>query len=233
MTRHALPAILPRRGRPWFPSVNAADVHGLVAAGGSLSADWLLHAYECGIFPWYDEDSPPLWWSPDPRAVMDLERLHVSRSMERFIRNTDLVLAFDTAFPDVMRECGRDREDGTWILPETVEAYCRLHELGHAHSIEVWTPDRRLVGGLYGVHRGGLFAAESMFHRVTNASKLALIAAVRSLFQAGITLFDVQFVTPHLASLGAYTVPRAEYMRRLASATASHVSLGQLELAAT
>lgn len=209
-----------------------ADARGLVAAGGALAPEWLLTAYERGIFPWYDEDMPPLWWSPDPRAVLDPESLCISRSMRRFCRNTRLSLSFNRAFREVMLACGDARDDGTWILPEMLEAYVRLHELGHAHSVEVWN-GTELVGGLYGVQRGALFAAESMFHRETNASKLALISAVQSLFSRGIALFDVQFLTPHLASLGTYTIRRSEYLTRLADAVRQQVALDSLRGALT
>jgi len=223
-----LPVVLSPRGLPEFPDPNRADDRGLVAVGGSLAPEWLLTAYAHGIFPWYDQGLPPLWWSPNPRAVLELSTLHVSRSMRRVLAKQRFSVTYDRAFEDVMRACGEEREEGTWILPEMLRAYVRLHELGHAHSFEVWNGDR-LAGGLYGVHLGGLFAAESMFHRETNASKVALIVAVRTVFAAGIRLFDVQFLTPHLASLGAHTIPRAEYLRRLASARNAAVSLTALE----
>lgn len=199
------------------------DDEGLLAIGGDLSAERLLFAYEHGIFPWYDEGLPPMWWCPNPRAVMDAEHLHVSRSLRRVLRAQRFEVSFDRAFREVMLECGRERESGTWILPEMVEAYSGLHELGHAHSVEVWL-EGTLVGGLYGVQRGALFAAESMFHRATDASKVALVTAVESFFAAGIQLFDVQFVTPHLASLGAYEIPRAEYLTRAAHAVSQRIS---------
>jgi len=201
-----------------------SDRRGLLALGGSLSPEWLLTAYDRGIFPWYDDGMPPLWWSPDPRAVMDSSRLHVSRSMRRLMRSGRFQVTFNRAFSSVMQACGDEREEGTWILPEMLEAYVRLHELGHAHSFEVWDGER-LVGGLYGVQRGGLFAAESMFHRETNASKIALIASVWTLFSAGTLLYDVQFLTSHLASLGAYEIPRREYLDRLAAALREPVEL--------
>ena len=194
-----------------FPDPNSADDEGLLAIGGDLSVERLLHAYEHGIFPWYDEGLPPMWWSPNPRAVMDASHLHVSRSLQRVLRAGRFQVTFDRAFRQVMLECGREREAGTWILQEMVDAYVALHELGHAHSVEVWR-EQQLVGGLYGVERGGLFAAESMFHRERDASKVALVSAVERLFAAGTTLFDVQFLTPHLESLGAYEVPRRHYL---------------------
>ena len=200
-----------------FPDPNNSDDEGLLAVGGDLSPERLLHAYEHGIFPWYDEGLPPMWWSPNPRALLDPEHLHISRSMQRVLRSGRFVVTVDRAFRDVMLECGRERESGTWILPEMVDAYCVLHELGHAHSVEVWA-DERLVGGLYGVQRGALFAAESMFHRERDASKVALISAVQYLFAAGIMLFDVQFLTPHLESLGAFEVSRSRYLELCAAA---------------
>jgi leucyl/phenylalanyl-tRNA--protein transferase len=210
-----------------FPDPEDADAEGLLAVGGDLSPERLLYAYECGVFPWYAEDLPPMWWSPDPRAVVEPSTLHVSRSLAREIRRGRFTVTFDRAFRDVIRECGSEREGGTWILPEMLEAYVRLHELGHARSFEVWL-DERLVGGLYGVQCGALFAAESMFHRETNASKIALVAAVRSLFAAGIELFDVQFTTSHLASLGIHDITRRAYLARLTTAITKQVRLDDL-----
>jgi len=203
-----------------FPDPESADAEGLLAVGGDLSPERLLLAYEQGIFPWYAEGLPPMWWSPDPRAVIDPTTLHVSKSLARELRRGRFEVTANRAFERVMRECGSERDGGTWILPEMIRAYGRLHELGHAASFEVWLGER-LVGGLYGVLHGGLFAAESMFHRETNASKVALVAAVRSLFAAGVTLFDVQFTTPHLASLGVYDVPRSVYRERAKSASSA------------
>lgn len=200
-----------------FPDPNASDDEGLLAVGADLSPERLLYAYEHGIFPWYDEGLPPMWWSPNPRCLMDAEHLHVSRSMQRVLRAGHFSVSFDRAFRDVMLECGKERDGGTWILPEMVDAYCALHQMGHAHSVEVWQGEQ-LVGGLYGVQRGALFAAESMFHRERDASKVALITAVRALFAAGISVFDVQFLTPHLESLGAYEVSRKEYLELVARA---------------
>jgi leucyl/phenylalanyl-tRNA--protein transferase len=231
VTRVPLPVVLSARTGPRFPDPATADRRGLLAVGGSLAPEWLLTAYDRGIFPWYDEGMPPLWWSPDPRTILDAEHLHVSRSMARVLRRGELRVTYNRAFSAVMDACGADRVEGTWILPEMLEAYTRLHALGHAHSFEVWE-GTRLVGGLYGVQRGALFAAESMFHRVTNASKVALITSVRALFHAGVRLFDVQFLTSHLASLGAYEIPRAEYLARLASARALSLDLSKVDPAA-
>jgi len=221
--------LIPPGGALLFPDPAAADEDGLLAVGGDLSPERLLLAYDSGIFPWHDVGLPPLWWSPDPRTILEIERLHVSRSMRRVLRQRQFEVSFDQAFEDVMRACGTEREEGTWILPEMLEAYTRLHELGHAHSFEVWQ-DGELAGGLYGVHRGGLFAGESMFHRRTNASKVALIVAVRSLFEAGIELFDVQFTTPHLASLGAREISREEYLARVVQVRDKNVDLRGLVL---
>jgi leucyl/phenylalanyl-tRNA--protein transferase len=213
---------------PRFPDPRDYDREGLVAFGGDLSPETLLLAYSRGIFPWYSEDTVPLWWSPDPRALLAPDHLHVSRSLARTLRRGGYRLTWNRCFERVMRECARDRADGTWVLPAMVVAYTRLHRLGHAHSLEVWVDDE-LAGGVYGVQVGGLFAAESMFHRRTDMSKVALVALVRSLFAAGITLLDVQFATPHLLTLGAIEVPRREYLQRLDVACRSTVDLGQLE----
>jgi leucyl/phenylalanyl-tRNA--protein transferase len=199
-----------------FPDPNESDDEGLLAVGGDLTPARLLFAYESGIFPWYSAGVPPLWWSPNPRALMDREHLHVSRSLRRTLRGGSFQVTFDTAFREVIQACASNREGGTWILPEMMLAYSQLHELGHAHSFEVWH-DGRLAGGLYGVRQGGLFAAESMFHTVTDASKVALAVALDSLFTAGIRVFDVQFVTDHLLSLGAYEVERSTYLAQIAN----------------
>jgi leucyl/phenylalanyl-tRNA--protein transferase len=223
------PAHLRPRAPLWFPPADGADADGLVAVGGDLWPARLLLAYDSGIFPWYDEGLPPLWWSPDPRTVIDAEGLHVSRSLARTIRRGRFAVTLDRAFDDVMRACAERPGHGTWILPEMLAAYGRLHRLGHAHSVEAWDGDA-LVGGLYGVHRGALFAAESMFHRATDAGKVALVAAVRSFFRAGIEVFDVQMTTPHLASLGAEELPRTEYLRRVAEVRGKHVAIAGLEI---
>jgi leucyl/phenylalanyl-tRNA---protein transferase len=205
-----------------FPDPNDSDDEGLLAVGGDLSPARLLFAYESGVFPWYSAGVPPLWWSPNPRALMDREHLHVSRSLRRTLRSGRFEVTFDRAFSEVIGACASNREGGTWILPEMMLAYSQLHQLGHAHSFEVWHAGK-LAGGLYGVRRGGLFAAESMFHVVTDASKVALAVSIDTLFRAGIRVFDVQFVTEHLASLGAYSIDRADYLDRLAAVTTQQV----------
>lgn len=211
-----------------FPNADEADDEGLVAIGGDLSAERLLAAYERGIFPWYDEGVPPLWWSPNPRAVIERGSVHVSRSLRRVLRKGTFRVTLDRAFERVMRDCGH-RDVGTWIIPDMIEAYVELHRRGHAHSFEVWLDDE-LVGGLYGVHRGALFAAESMFHTATDASKVALVYATQSVFSAGIDVFDVQLLTSHLASMGAVEIERSDYLARVRAASAKRVSLAGLPL---
>src|SRR6188768_264458 len=198
-----------------FPDPRESDDEGLLAVGGDLSPARLLFAYDSGVFPWYSAGVPPLWWSPNPRALMDREHLHVSRTLRRVLRSGLFEVSIDRAFAQVISACASGREGGTWILPEMMLAYTQLHQLGHAHSVEVWQQGR-LAGGLYGVRRGALFAAESMFHVVTDASKVALAVSIDTLFAAGIRVYDVQFVTDHLRSLGAYEVQRAEYLAQVA-----------------
>ncbi|MEB2311876.1 MAG: leucyl/phenylalanyl-tRNA--protein transferase [Sorangiineae bacterium] len=230
MGRRSLPVWLEVEGPPSFPEPREADAEGLLAVGGDLSPERLTLAYERGIFPWYGASDPPLWWSPDPRAIIEGADLRISRSLRRVLRHGPFTVTRDRAFTEVMLGCA-EREEGTWIFPEMIAAYTRLFARGRARSFEVWQ-DGELVGGLYGVHLGGFFAGESMFHRRTDASKVALVMAVTTLFDAGLELFDVQFLTPHLASLGARELSRARYLERLASAVAKSVTLsGPTELA--
>lgn len=212
--RRSPPVVLGNEAPFRFPDPRKFDGQGLVAIGGDLRAERLLAAYGAGVFPWYAEGYVPMWWSPDPRALLDPEHLHVARSLQRRLRRGGFRLTWNSCLPRVMRECARGRREGTWIVPDMVDAYSRLHRLGHVHSLEVWN-DTELVGGVYGVQVGALFAAESMFHRQTDMSKVALVALVRSLFAAGARLLDVQFASPHLDSMGVFEVPRAEYLRRL------------------
>ena len=204
---------------PVFPSADQAEPSGLVAVGGDLRPERLLAAYAAGIFPWYEEP-PILWFSPDPRAVLRPERLHVPRRLERTLRQGRFRVRFDSAFADVIQSCAslpRRGARGTWITPQMIDAYEALHTLGHAHSAEAWR-DGHLVGGVYGVALGAAFFAESMFHRERDASKVALVVLVRRLASEGCTLVDCQLPTPHLARLGAATLPRSEFLPLLAQA---------------
>jgi leucyl/phenylalanyl-tRNA--protein transferase len=201
-----------------FSEVVFAEGEDLVAVGGDLEPSLVLDAYRHGVFPWWSEGEPgPLWWSPDPRAVLPLLGLCVPRRLARTLRSPIWEVVTDRAFEEVVRACAEGRSDGTWIHEPMVAAYRELHALGHAHSVEVRV-EGRLVGGVYGVAVGRAFAAESMFHRRTDASKVALVHLVRRLAAKGYTLLDVQFKTPHLERLGAVEIPRAEYLRRLAEA---------------
>jgi len=190
-----------------------ADENGLVAVGGDLTPRSLLQAYRRGIFPWFSEGDPIFWWSPDPRAIFELDGLHVSRRLQRTIRGCKFTLTANRDFGGVIRGCA-NRVEGTWITAEMIEAYERLHQLGHAHSVEVWHGGT-LAGGIYGVAIGGFFAGESMFTRVRDASKVALVWLVERLRQRGFQLFDTQFVTEHTTGMGAKQIPREEYLQRL------------------
>lgn len=199
-----------------FPPVEFASPEGLLAIGGDLRAERLLEAYRHGIFPWYSAGQPILWWSPDPRMVLFPHRLKVSRSLRKRLRHGGYTVWCDTHFREVMHGCAAPRRDGqgTWITPEMIEAYVRLHELGYAHSIETWRGPE-LVGGLYGVALGGIFFGESMFHRAPDASKVALVYLVRQLARWGFHLIDCQVASAHLASLGAENIRRSEFLARL------------------
>jgi leucyl/phenylalanyl-tRNA---protein transferase len=207
-----------------FPDARGAHADGLLAVGGDLEPATLLAAYRRGVFPWPAEDIDLLWWSPDPRAVLPPDAVHVSRSLARTMRRRRFRVTIDAAFDDVVAACAEPRggEDGTWITPAIRDAYGRLHRLGWAHSVEVWD-DGALTGGLYGVSIGALFAAESMFHRVSDASKVALIALAQHARAVGVRLIDVQMPTPHLTSMGAVTVSREQYLDQLALAVSRRV----------
>ena len=200
-----------------FPDPNQADAEGLVAIGGDFSSSRLLAAYRKGIFPWTAD--PITWWSPDPRAIFELDRFHVSQSLARVIRRGKFEVTRDQSFPAVMEGCATPAPErgGAWITEEFIEAYTRLHRQGHAHSVECRLKGA-LVGGIYGVAVGGLFAGESMFHRVNDASKVALHHLIVHLRQRGFALFDIQMVTPATRPLGAIEVPRNDYLQRLAAA---------------
>jgi leucyl/phenylalanyl-tRNA--protein transferase len=213
--------VLRRLGRDDpFPPVDAAlkDPNGLLCVGGDLSARRLLDAYRHGIFPWYSGDEPILWWSPDPRMVLFCDELKVSRSLAKNIRNKGFEVRIDSAFSKVIQACAGPRkgESGTWLGKEMQAAYVALHRAGHAHSIETWL-DGELVGGLYGVAIGRMFYGESMFSRVTDASKVALVALVEELLSRDFPMVDCQQRTPLLASLGAREIPRRQFLRRVAA----------------
>ncbi|OQW32987.1 MAG: leucyl/phenylalanyl-tRNA--protein transferase [Nitrospira sp. SG-bin1] len=204
-----------------FPPVEQATPEGLLAVGGDLRPERLLTAYRHGIFPWYNDDQPILWWSPDPRAVLFPDKLHVSHSLKRTLRSNMFAVTLDTCFRHVMEQCAGPRsqypEGGTWITGDMLEAYTRLHELGYAHSAEAWQ-DGRLVGGLYGVAIGGAFFAESMFTRVDDASKVALVRLVTQLQAWNFRLIDCQQSSPHVMRFGAVEIPRRDFIHHLAVA---------------
>ena len=205
---------------PIFPRSDYADPSGLLAVGGDLSSERLLEAYRLGIFPWYSDDQPILWWSPDPRFVLHLEDFHVSRSLRKTLRKAIFQVTADRAFDEVIAACAtvsREGQNGTWITPEMQQAYCDLHGLGYAHSVETWF-EGKLVGGIYGVSLGKAFFGESMFHRKTDASKVALTALVEKLKSWDFHFLDAQMTTEHMMSLGAREVSRRVFLKQLRSA---------------
>jgi leucyl/phenylalanyl-tRNA--protein transferase len=200
-----------------FPDPRLANAKGLVAIGGDLSADRLLLAYRTGVFPW--TIAPISWWSPDPRAILEFRQLHVPDSLKKILRKEVFQITLDRAFPQVIQNCAA-RAPGrvdTWITPEFIEAYTRLHQLGYAHSLECWQSGE-LAGGIYGVAIGGFFAGESMFHRASNASKVALYHLVEHLRKRKFCLLDIQMLTPVTRQMGGATIPRDHYLERLAQA---------------
>jgi len=203
-----------------FPPPELADPDGLLAVGGDLSPKRLLMAYRMGIFPWFSTGEPILWWSPDPRLVLEPAGIHISKSLHKEIRQKKYEIRLDTAFPSVIEACAaapRKIGDGTWITEEMKIAYIRLHELGFAHSIECWQGEN-LVGGLYGVSIGRIFCGESMFSRLPNTSKISLVALADVLKSKDFHLIDCQIPTSHLISLGAFELKRAEFLKRLEKA---------------
>lgn len=218
---------LPERlSRPrYFPPPVATSRDGLLCVGGRLSPEWLVDAYTHGIFPWpVWDDEPMAWWCPDPRAIIELDGLHVSRRLRRTVQSGKFQVTCNRDFEGVITGCS-DREDGTWLLPSMIDAYVELHRLGHAHSVEVWH-DGRLAGGTYGVAAGGFFAAESMFHRERDASKVALVYLVAHLRARHFRLLDIQQWTPHTGRMGAVEISRKEYLARLAEAIERDVTFG-------
>jgi leucyl/phenylalanyl-tRNA---protein transferase len=212
----------PPPSRYRMPDPRAAPDHGLCALGGDLEPGTLLAAYRRGIFPWPDGEQRLLWWSPDPRAILPLDGFYESRRLRQKRRSGLFRVTRNAAFPQVIAGCAVRRE-GTWITTEMIEAYTRLYRLGWAHSVEAWSGEA-LAGGVYGVAVGGLFAAESMFHVRTDASKVALAELVEHLRERGFSLLDVQFLTPHLASLGAAEISRDDYLDRVDAEIAKSVS---------
>jgi leucyl/phenylalanyl-tRNA--protein transferase len=206
------------RGNAPFPPVSQAlkSPNGLLCAGGDLSSARLVEAYSHGIFPWFSDGDPILWWSPDPRMVLFPGELKVSRSLRKTLDRGVYETRFDTAFRAVIEACSapRDGQAGTWIVPEMIDAYTRLYHLGFAHSVESWR-DGELVGGLYGIALGRVFFGESMFMRATDASKVALVRLVERLRAAGCEVIDCQQATSHLASLGAREIPRTAFAQLL------------------
>ncbi len=203
----------------WFPPPSEALPDGLLAIGGDLSVERLLLAYQHGIFPWFNEDEPPMWWSPDPRFVLFPGELHVSKSMKQVIHRQVFEFRVNTAFEQVISQCSSVRRkgmDGTWISPQVIDGYTELYNSGYAHSAEAWHGGQ-LVGGLYGVQLGKMFFGESMFSLKSNASKFAFICWVQRLKEEGIRLIDCQVHTTHLESLGARMISRADFIEMLAN----------------
>lgn len=200
-----------------FPDASTASRDGLVAVGGDFSNARLLLAYRSGIFPW--TVNPITWWSPDPRAIFELDQFHIPHSLAKLMRKRPYEITFDRAFRRVMQGCATPAtgRQESWVTPEFIAAYTRLHQRGHAHSVECWR-GTELVGGVYGVSLGGFFAGESMFHRADNASKIALCELVGRLRERGYALLDIQMVTPTTRLLGAKEIRRSEYLQRLRAA---------------
>ncbi|SDW57418.1 leucyl/phenylalanyl-tRNA--protein transferase [Marinobacter mobilis] len=198
----------------WFPPADEAleDPDGLLALGGDLSPKRLELAYRNGIFPWYSDDQPILWWSPNPRCVLFPEEVHVSRSLRRTLNQNRFRITADQAFEEVIRVCGESRVEGTWITDEMKDAYIQLHQLGIAHSIEAWNQDGQLAGGMYGIALGCCFFGESMFSLETNASKVLMVHLAHQLKAWGYDLLDCQVESPHLLSMGARSIPRTDFL---------------------
>lgn len=209
------------------PASALTDPNGLLAFGGDLSPQRLIAAYSRGIFPWYSEGDPLLWWSPDPRCVFATDGVHVSHSLAKFLHKCDWKWSMDRAFDEVMHACAGPRkgDPGTWITRDMLTAYTNLHLLGHAHSLEIWD-DNTLIGGIYGVAVGRMFSAESMFSRKTNASKAALLALAQTLRARGAPWIDAQVPNPHLLRMGARSIPRRQFLSELARLTAQSMSQG-------
>ncbi|WP_425392516.1 leucyl/phenylalanyl-tRNA--protein transferase [Ekhidna sp.] len=201
----------------YFPPVSEAEDDGLVAIGGDLSPERLMLAYHSGIFPWYSDDEPIMWYSPNPRFVLLPDKLYVSRSMRSVLKKEEFTVTYNQDFEGVINSCKemqREGQDGTWITEDMVAAYIKLYELGHAQSVEVWK-DNELVGGMYGIHLGSVYCGESMFSKVSNASKTGLIMFMRKFQEEGGQLYDCQAYTDHMASMGAELIPREDFLKYL------------------
>jgi len=201
-----------------FPDPEFADSHGLLAIGGDLRPERLIVAYKKGIFPWYGENEPILWWSPDPRLVLYPEELTTTKRLERTIRQKKFVVTIDEAFRDVITSCALIRiksGEGTWLNRDLIESFCELHSQGYAHSVEAWNKKGELVGGLYGMAIGSVFFGESMFFKERDASKVAFVTMVRRLKPLGLKLIDCQVPTRHLMSFGARLIPRSQFLNLL------------------
>lgn len=212
-----MPQICFDENRFAFPSVDISDEEGLVLIGGEVKPDRVIEAYKKGIFPWYSDDSLPLWWSPDPRFVLFPGELHVSRSMKKFIAKSEFVFQSDKAFEEVIDQCAtidRDGQGGTWITPKMKEVYTQLFHKGYAHSAEAWKGNK-LVGGMYGLRIGDVFFGESMFSKESNGSKFAFINYVQQLKRDGVKLIDCQVYTEHVETLGARLIQREKYIALL------------------
>lgn len=200
-----------------FPPVDCAltEPNGLLAVGGDLQPKRLINAYSQGIFPWYSENDPLMWWSPDPRAIIKLSDLHINRTLRKALKKSPYKITLNTAFEEVIEKCADApfRDDGTWILPEMQAAYISLHKLGYAHSIEVWQENTELVGGLYGVALNGFFSGESMFYTKPNASKFAIVALTKLLRSIDVNFIDCQILNPFLADMGAIEISRDNFIK--------------------
>jgi len=212
-----------RRSASSFPDPNEADANGAVAMRGGLAPETIVEACRQGIVPSPHPDEHGLWFSPDPRAIIVPCNLHVSRRLDRTIRSCELYVSLDAAFERVLGACA-ERGDGKWITAEYRRAYLRLHELGWAHSFEVWTVSGELAGGLYGLNVGGLFGVESIFYAVPDASKIAMVAMAQHVQNIGVTLIDVRTMTPHLGNMGAVAIPRSEYLEWVRAVSSRQVA---------
>lgn len=221
MSTNKTPLVLldPHTSDEPFPPVEMAwdEPNGLLAFGGDLSPTRLINAYKSGIFPWYNPDEPIYWWSPNPRAVLYPNKIHLSRSLRKTIRNKDYTITFDMAFSHVVQSCAKPRlqSSGTWITTEMHLAYIKLHHMNVAHSVEVWNKDKELVGGLYGVSSGGVFSGESMFSKERDTSKIAFIALAWHMHNWGYSIIDCQIENSHLSSMGAENIERKKYLQIL------------------